>query len=360
MRHLNIFDGHNDVLTALYLPEYAKGRNIFKESKIGHIDIPRARKGGMVGGFFAICIPPPISSPERDPFYGLTLTADGYEVKYPPAIEFGYSRDFANSVIDFAYELESQSSGDLKIIKNYGNLKRCLDTYTIAAILHLEGAEPIKADLSNLADYYDRGVRSIGLVWSRPNDFGFGVPYRYPSAPDTGPGLTSAGLKLVDACNEFKIIIDLAHINDKGFWDVALRSKQPIVISHTAVHALCPASRNITDRQIDAVGDSGGIIGIWFEPLHIQYRTDNEGKPISDVAAIDIVRHIEYIAERIGINHVAIGSDFDGADMPSEISDVSYLPILINKLGDLGYSDNEVEQIAIGNWLRVIRIIWGK
>jgi membrane dipeptidase len=360
MKKLNILDGHNDVLTALYLPEYAKGRTLFEKSDVGHIDIPRARKGGMVGGFFAICTPPPESSPERNPFHGLTLTSNGYELKYHPPLEFEYSRDFTNSVIDFAYDIENQSQGDLGIIRDYADLRSCLDTKTIAAILHIEGAEPIKADLSNLGYFYEKGIRSIGLVWSRPNDFGYGVPYRHPSTPDTGPGLTSAGFKLVDACNELKIIIDLAHLNEKGFWDVAARSKQPIVISHTAVHALCPAGRNITDRQIDAVGASGGLIGVWFEPLHIHYRTDSEGKPISDVAASEIATHIEYIAKRIGIDHVAIGSDFDGADMPSEISDVAHLPVLFEKLSDLGFSESELEKIAIGNWLRIIRTIWGE
>jgi membrane dipeptidase len=360
MKRFNIFDGHNDVLTALYLPEYSKGRNLFEESKIGHIDIPRARKGGMVGGFFAICTPPPETARERNPFHGLTMTANGYDLKYHPPLEFEYSRDFADSVIDFAYALESQSSGDFRIVRTYKDLNRCLDTKAIAAILHIEGAEPVKADLSNLVNYYERGIKSIGLVWSRPNDFGFGVPYRYPSAPDTGPGLTSAGLKLVDACNELKIIIDLAHVNEKGFWDVAARSKQPLVISHTAVHSLCPASRNITDKQIDAVGDSDGIIGVWFEPLHIHYRTDSEGKPISDVPAGEIARHIEYIAKRIGIDHVAIGSDFDGADMPSEISDVSHFPMLTVKLAELGFSESELEKIALSNWLRIIKKIWGE
>lgn len=360
MERLKIFDGHNDVLTALYLPEYAKGRTLFEESKFGHIDIPRAKKGGMVGGFFAICTPPPESSPQRDPFYGLALTSEGYDVQYHPALEFGYSRGFADSVIDFAFKLESQSQGQFKIARNYHELIHSLDDNVLTGILHIEGAEPIKADLSNLVYFYERGIKSIGLVWSRPNDFGFGVPYRYPSTPDTGQGLTAAGLKLVDACNELKIIIDLAHINEKGFWDVAARSKQPLVISHTAVHALCPASRNITDRQIDAVGDSDGIIGVWFEPLHIHYRIDIDGNPISDVAASEIARHVEYVAERIGIDHVAIGSDFDGADMPSEISDVSRLPILIGRLADLGFSESELEKIAMGNWIRIIRKIWGE
>jgi membrane dipeptidase len=360
MKKHNIFDGHNDTFAALYLPEYAKGRTLFEESNIGHIDIPRAKRGGMVGGFFAICAPAPESSPEHDPFYGLTLTPDGYDLKYHPALEFEYSTNFAESVIAFAYELENKSKGKLTIVRDFRELKRCLQSESLAAVLHIEGAEPIREDLGNLEDFYNKGIRSLGLVWSRPNVFGFGVPYRHPHSPDTGPGLTSAGKKLLEACNELRIIIDLAHMNERGFWDVASISKQPLVISHTAVHALCPASRNISDRQMDAVKDTDGIIGVWFEPLHINYRTDSDGKPISDVAASEIARHIHYIAQRIGVEHVAIGSDFDGADMPIEIADVSYLPVLFDILAQMGYSESDLEKIANNNWLRVIENIWGE
>lgn len=359
MKSYKIFDGHNDVLSALYLPEYAKGRTFFEESDIGHIDIPRARKGRMVGGFFAICAPPPESAPERNPFHGLTLTADGYDLKYHPPLDFEYARDFTDSVIDFAYGLEKQSRGSFKIVCNYQELTENIEKDILAGILHIEGAEPIKPDLSNLEHYYGKGIRALGLVWSRPNSFGYGVPYRHPSPPDTGPGLTNTGLKLVDACNEMRIIIDLAHLNEKGFWDTVSRSRQPIVITHTAVHTLCPASRNITDRQIDAVADSGGLIGVWFEPMHIDLRMDGEGKPIPDVAVSQIARHIKYIADRVGVNHVAIGSDFDGADVPSDISDVAGLPVLMRALAEIGFSESELEKITIGNWLRIIKSILG-
>jgi membrane dipeptidase len=358
MKIYPVFDGHNDVFSALYLPEYAKGRTLFEESGIGHIDIPRAKKGGMVGGFFSICTPPPNSTPENDPYRGLELTADGYRLIYPPSLDFDYSRKFTDSVIDFAYSLEKQSNGDLSIVRNYSELEQSLRRKSIAAILHIEGAEPMSGDLSNLEYYYGNGIRSLGLVWSRPNVFGFGVPYRHPSSPDTGPGLTAAGKKLVTACNELKIVVDLAHINEKGFWDVVSITKHPLVVSHTAAHTLCPASRNLTDRQIDAIADSGGIIGVWFEPLHINYRADKDRKPVSDVPAIEIARHIDYIARRVGIEYVAIGSDFDGADMPKEICDVSRLPVLFDNLAKLEYSETDLEKIAMKNWLRVIKDIW--
>jgi membrane dipeptidase len=130
--------------------------------------------------------------------------------------------------------------------------------------MHFEGAETIQTDLSDLAGYYAQGLRSLGIVWSRANDFAEGVPFRFPHSPDTGPGLTDAGKALVRACNDMGILIDLSHLNEKGFWDVERLTTAPLVVTHTGVHAICASTRNPPDKQIDAVGASGGIIGINF------------------------------------------------------------------------------------------------
>jgi membrane dipeptidase len=359
MNNIPIFDGHNDTLVDLILPEHAGQRSFFEESAIGHIDLPRAKKGGLIGGFFAICTPPPESSPERDPFYCFYFNEAGYDSKERRSLGYIYANQFAFSVIDYAHQLEKQSGGKVKIVTNYAELNSCIEHDVLAMMLHIEGAEPIKDDLTDLEKFYQEGIRSLGLVWSRPNAFGQGVPYRYPHSPDIGQGLTTSGKKLVGACNELGIIIDLAHIAEKGFWDVAELSKYPLVVSHAAVHALCPSTRNITDRQIDAVGESGGVIGIWFEPVHIKYRTTSDGKPIEDVSLGEIVKHINYIANRIGVDHVALGSDFDGATMPKELRDAGYLPNLLKALRDSGHDSRAIEKIAYKNWLRVIKETWG-
>ena len=134
----------------------------------------------------------------------------------------------------------------------------------VTAIVHMEGAEPIAADLSNLEEWYERGLRSIGLVWSRPNDFAEGVPFRFPSSPDTGPGLTEAGRELVRACNRLGILLDLSHLNEAGFWEVAALSNAPLVATHSNAHALCAASRNLIDAQLDAIRESNGVVGVNF------------------------------------------------------------------------------------------------
>jgi membrane dipeptidase len=182
-----VFDGHNDTLTSFFAPQHGKERSFFEQSSTGHLDLPRARKGALAGGLFAIFTPPPPGSPEREPMYGLTFTEDGYTVTERSPIETKYAQAFTNSVIDFAYQLEAESTGEIGIVKTYANLARCLQQNIFAVVLHMEGAEAVEVDLSNLADYYQKGVRSIGLVWSRPNVFGYGVPFRFPHSPDTGP-----------------------------------------------------------------------------------------------------------------------------------------------------------------------------
>lgn len=351
---LPVFDGHNDTLTNLYLPEHGKGRSFFEESQTGHIDLPRAQRGGLSGGFFAIFTRPPLDSPERDPMYGLTITGHGYTVSERSALQQTYAQGFTDSVIDFACQLEAQSEAQIKIVKTYHELEQCFAQHVLAMVLQLEGAEAIKADLSNLEDYYRRGVRSIGLVWSRPNVFGYGVPFMFPHTPDTGPGLLDAGKALVKDCNQLGILIDLAHLNERGFWDVAELSTAPLVVTHADVYSICPSTRNLTDQQIDAVGRSGGVVGINFEAMNTHPASSIE----MNVPLTQITAHIDYIINRIGIDHVAFGSDFDGADMPNDLSDVSKLPTLIGTLQQSGYDEQSLEKIAYKNWFRVLKATW--
>lgn len=346
-----VFDGHNDTLTHLYLPERGKNRSFFEESEIGHLDLPRARKGGFCGGIFAIFTPPPEDSPEANPYYGFECTENGYRVKPRSPIDQDYAEHFTDSVIDLAYKIEEESRGQVQIVGNYQELKNCLENGIISIVLHLEGAAAVREDLHNLEDYYRKGIRSLGPVWSRPNIFGKGVPFRFPHSPDTGPGLTEAGKELIRECNRVGIMIDLAHINEKGFWDVANISRAPLVVSHTDVHSICPSTRNLTDKQIDAVAASGGIIGINFESTNM----NPDGVPGVDMPLTQIVKHIDHIVDRTGIEYVAFGSDFDGARMPKELKDVTGLPRLIQALKSRGYDHNSIHQISYKNWFRVLK-----
>jgi membrane dipeptidase len=223
-----------------------------------------------------------------------------------------------------------------------------------AAVLHVEGAEAIDPELEALPFWYEAGLRSLGPVWSRPNWFAEGVPFRAPSSPDTGGGLTDAGRRLVARCGELGILVDLSHLNERGFWDVAQLDAGPLVASHSGAHALSQNSRNLTDAQLDAIGSSGGLIGIVYAPAFLRADfADANDTPIELIA-----RHAAYVAERIGSDHVGLGSDFDGASVPDELGDVAGVPKVLDALAEAGFSDAEIDAIAWGNWRRVLGAWW--
>jgi membrane dipeptidase len=223
-----------------------------------------------------------------------------------------------------------------------------------AAVLHLEGAEPIDPGLEALELWYAAGLRSLGPVWSRPNAFAHGVPFISPSTPDTGPGLSDAGRGLVRRCAELGILVDVSHLNEAGFWDLAGLEAGPLVASHSGVHALCPTSRNLTDRQLDAVGASGGLVGIVFAcPFLRRDFADDPDTPLELIA-----QHARYVADRIGVEHVALGSDYDGATIPAGLGDVAGTPRLLEALGAAGFDERELSLIAWDNWRRVLAAWW--
>ena len=269
-------------------------------------------------------------------------------------VELGPAQQSTISGMARLFRLESESEGQLQVVRTAEQLSSCLNNGTIAAVAHFEGAEAIDPQLDALLVFYRAGLRSLGLVWSRPNAFGYGVPFEFPRSPDTGPGLTPAGKALVRACNELGILVDLSHLNEKGFWDVAGLSDAPLVATHSGAHAICASTRNLTDPQLDAIGESGGLVGVNFCVGFL--RPDGQYDPETPIA--DIVRHIDHIAGRIGIEHVALGSDFDGATMPRELGDVAGLPKLVAALRARGYKETDLAKITHRNWVRVLVQTW--
>ena len=346
-----VFDGHNDVLLNLYLPERGEGRSFFVESEKGHLDLPRALRGGFGGGFFAIFVPPE----ERLPWQATFIkTEDGYEVQLAPAIDPVYAQQTAIKMMALLFRLEAESQGQLKVVRAASEIESCLHTNVLAAILHFEGAEAIDADLNALEVFYQAGLRSLGIVWSRPNIFGHGVPFKYPHSPDTGPGLTDAGKRLVKACNRLGIMIDLSHLNEQGFWDVAALSDRPLVATHSNVHALTPTTRNLLDKQLDAIKASDGMVGLNFGVSVLRADGDDNADTPLEV----MVRHIDYLVERVGLDHVGFGSDFDGTGISQYIKDVSGLPNLISALREHGFDDDALRKLTHENWIRVLEQTW--
>ncbi len=345
MSNYPIFDGHNDTLLQIYQKDDFPYTDFFTERETGHIDLVRAKQGGFAGGFFAVFIPNRKMKIEPGVKPEPTL---------PKQLDLAYAQQTAMAMTATLFQIESASDGQVKVVRTVDELQSCIDNGTFATILHFEGAEAIDEDLYALEVFYKAGLRSLGIVWSRPTIFGNGVPFRFPSTPDIGDGLTDTGIRLVKRCNELGIMLDLSHLNEKGFWDVAKHSEAPLVATHSNVHALCQTPRNLTDKQLDAIKESDGMVGLNFATGFLH----EEGKWDSDMPLDTMVKHIDYLVERVGETRVGFGSDYDGARVPDDVDSVAKLPNLISALQDAGYGDELLQKITHQNWIRVLSKTW--
>lgn len=349
-----VFDGHNDTILSL-VKRGGKGRSFFEQTEDGHVDLPRAKAGGLFGGFFAVFVMNPELSEEKiadlDPD---AVVAAFTDIATKPMMDLGYAQSEALQTLGLLMRLEDQSDGAVRIVRTAAEIQSCLDDGKFAIELHFEGAEPIDPELAALEVFYHAGLRSLGIVWSRPNIFAHGVPFG-PGSPDTGPGLTDLGKNLVKECNRLGIMLDLSHLNEQGFWDVAALSDAPLVATHSNAHAIAPQTRNLTDKQLDAIKESNGVVGLNY---HVGFLRP-DGKSDADTPLDVMADHLDYLIERLGHDKVALGSDFDGATMPNDLSDASKLPNLFAVLRTRGYDDATLRKIAYENWLRVLKTTWG-
>lgn len=349
-----VFDGHNDALIALGHNGRGGVKAFFERGDCGHLDLLRAFEGGFNGGLFAIM---PSNDPAAAAAVGIEPPAPadriiGAEDRLDPV----YARRFTVAAFARLLRLERASAGRLRIVCDADALRACFEEGTVAVVAHFEGAEAItpEAGFADVDVFYAAGLRSLGLVWSRPNAFGHGVPFKRPGHPDVGPGLTEAGQKLVSRCNELGIAIDCAHLNERGFWDVVDHSEAPVIVSHSAAHTLCPSSRNLTDSQLDAVADNDGIVGVTFNVADLH----PSGLRNPDLPIGRLVDHVEYLVDRMGVDHVGFGSDFDGGTIPRAIGDVTGLSRVIETLRERGYDDSAVRKITHESWLRTLEETW--
>ena len=339
---LAVFDGHNDALTRKDHERFVEGR------PDGHLDLPRMHAGGIRGAIFAIFTP---SRDERK----RPVPRDDDVVEFEYSRPASHARTAADATAAAGRLARLDRDGHLRLARRIVDVDEALaGDGPPAAVLHLEGAEAIDPELEALDLWHSAGLRSLGPVWSRHNDFAHGVPFISPSSPDLGPGLSAAGKALVCRCAELGILIDLSHLNEAGFWDAARIDAGPLVASHSAAHALSPASRNLTDAQLDAVGSSGGLVGVVFGSSFLRPDfADVEDTPVALIAD-----HVRYIADRIGVQHVGLGSDFDGTTVPRAIADAARVPELIELIRSTGFDAHEMAAIAHGNWRRVLAAWW--
>lgn len=347
-----VFDGHNDLLLRLAQAPARREQIWLTGEGKGHLDLPRMKQGGFAAGFFAIYIPSPMDHDAPD--FLTMMENPPYRLPLPELIGHQSSQSLALTMAGHLLWMERSSDGAFKVVRNVAELKDCLNSDVIAGIMHMEGAEAIDPSLDALHAFHALGLRSIGPVWSRPTIFGHGVPFAFPGDPDTGPGLTDAGKRLVKECNDLGIMVDLSHLNEKGFNDVASLSDAPLVATHSNAWAVTPSTRNLTDRQLAMIRESGGMVGLNFATVFLR----EDGLQSADMTLDPMLRHLDHLISVLGEDHVGLGSDFDGATLPAPIGDVAGLPRLTDAMEAHGYNADLMKKLTSENWVRVLEKTW--
>ena len=339
-----VFDGHNDLLARVFSePEV----DFFTGKKAKHISLGALRQGNFGGGLFAIFIPPTKEEEAEGEGEG--------SAKLPAPVPLDRARAVTMRQFSTLLRLVSESEGALRLARSVSEIEAAREAGAVAVVAHMEGAEGISDTLEELDVFYAAGLRSLGPLWSRPNRFGYGVPIYREGSPDTAPGLTDLGKRLLRRCNELRILFDLSHLSERGFWDVAELTDAPLVASHSNAWALCNSTRNLTDPQLRAIGESGGLVGLNFGTLFLR----KDGKVEEDTPISVMIDHLRYLVSVAGIDHVGFGSDFDGTVVPKEIGSAAGVPKLLRAMEEAGFSEAEIEKLAYSNWLGVLRRTWG-
>lgn len=281
----------------------------------GQFDLERAEQAGIKLQFFAMFTHP--DEPNR------TL------------------RLVLKQLLKFNQEMEANKDL-IKQIRTYTDISATNQAGKIGAVLHLEGAECLGDDLDIFYLLYGAGLRSVGLTWNARNQFASGV-----SEGDADGGLSKLGRKLTEAMDHWGVIMDLSHMSKKSFYDTMEYYSKPLLVTHANSFSLCPHPRNLDDEQLKSLAEHGGLIGITQVADFVSLeRKDHD-------AMID---HMVYIADLIGVEYLALGSDFDGADdmIINEVGGYEFLPEMIQKRG---FTAAETEKILFGNVLKNLKLI---
>ena len=314
-------DMHCDTLMQSW---FRNKKDIYKTSTM--LDIKRLRQGGAKAQFFAIFLQSMRMKRMLGPFM---ISDDRYIEKLMKT--FYHTLREHEDVIAFA--------------GNYQDLEKNWKAGKISAILTMEDGRAVQGKMERLKEFYDRGVRLLGLTWNYANCFG------YPNSRDVTvmkKGLSDFGKEAVEEMNRLGMIIDVSHLSDGGFWDVAAISKKPFVASHSNARALCDHTRNLTDEMIRAVGNAGGVIGLNQCPEFL-YPGSTENR------LEDMVAHLQHIRNVGGRETAALGSDFDGIGGKLVIGGPQDYEKLASALVRAGFSEEEIEEIFYKNVERVIK-----
>lgn len=247
--------------------------------------------------------------------------------------------------MDLLYRKIEENSNHISLIHNYDQLIKNKEEGKRSVLLALEGGESLTDDIGVLRLLYRLGLRCITLTWNHRNNIADGV-----GESISGGGLTKFGRAVVKEMNKLGIIVDISHISEKGFWDVVDLVEKPLIASHSCAYNLCSHVRNLKDEQIKAISQLNGVIGI-------NYCTSFLENDPSKANVNSIANHIEYIAEVGGINCVGLGSDYDGAKVPDDVSDISQIYKIKNEMAKRGFKEEEINKVMGNNFARVIKDI---
>lgn len=311
-----IADSHADTLSKLLL--FSDGANSLTQSyPEHHIDLPRAKQAQLKLQIFSI------------------FTED-FEIAHYGAVR-------ALQMMQVYKDDIRRHPDQFELITKASQMDAIATSDKFFGIFSMEGASPLCGDLKMLEVFYTMGLRAIGLTWNHRNELadGVGVGSNY--------GLTPFGRDVIRRMNELGMVVDLAHINEAGYWEALELSQSPVIVSHANAKALCPHRRNLNDAQLDALKEQGGYIGVCFAG---GFLVEDPQKASLE----DLVRHIDYLCERIGPDHVALGSDFDGIrHPPKNLEEVSQFPNLFTALEKLGYKEEDLNKIAYQNIERIYK-----
>jgi len=317
MKDKAVIDGHTDVLLALI----QQRRKFSEESDRGHVDFPRMKKGNVIAAFFAIW----------------------------PGVNQYYIQKGTRQLL----ELIEEPKNNAMFIKKPEDLEKADKEGKVGVIYHIEGIGGFDTELHLLNILYRLGLRSFGITWSDMNIFGSGSSFD-PNTPEDTRGITGEGRELILEANKLGIIVDVSHLSDKSFWDVLDISKKPIIASHSCCRTISPVSRNLTDEMIKALADNGGVMGINFGNMFLR----EDCKRNDDTPYTKIIDHVDHVKNLVGPDHVAFGSDFDGTGVPAEVKDVTGFNKLVAEMEERGYSNEDINKICHGNFVRIFKKVW--
>lgn len=355
-KSLIVVDGHNDVIYESILP----GKDIGQRLKSGHTDLPRLLEGGVDVQVFAVW---------------------SDDKKFGKGMAFKH----ANAQIDALERMLEKNASLIGLAKNSAQIEDLLQQGKMVAIIGVEGGNMIESSTENLEALYKRGARYLTLTWNYNLPWATAAAMEVKAAANASKGLTKAGEAIIRKMNALGMMVDLSHGGEQTFYDVLAITSKPILVSHSNAYALMPHYRNLKDKQLEALKKNGGVIGVNFysgfldpkfndrvQQLYKQHfgaKANNklsatrkyEKLPLklkrqADAPLEKLLEHIDYLVKKVGIDHVAIGSDYDGIESaPQQLEDVSKFPVLTAALLKRGYSKADVAKIMGQNFLRILK-----